>query len=158
MATWWGHRRTKCHHGTLPPCWKRRSKEVRPSTNAPTWNRKENRRRVHRKPGAVAELSTGREEIAGMRRCPPRKPVSERNNTDLVGVTWPGAGGRKSRVGRGQYPHTVGQIVISAYGSPGWGSERPRALTLTDVRCALGNGCLRHCVGCASIKYFEEAA
>ncbi|KRX30842.1 hypothetical protein T09_3130, partial [Trichinella sp. T9] len=22
---------------------------------------------------------------------------SERNNTDLVGVTWPGAGGRKSR-------------------------------------------------------------
>ncbi|KRX39117.1 hypothetical protein T05_4292 [Trichinella murrelli] len=25
---------------------------------------------------------------------------SERNNTDLVGVTWPGAGGRKSRVGR----------------------------------------------------------
>ncbi|KRX53540.1 hypothetical protein T09_4733 [Trichinella sp. T9] len=49
---------------------------------------------------------------------------SERNNTDLVGVTWPGAGGRKSRVGRGQYPHPVGQIVISAYGSPG--RERDR--------------------------------
>ncbi|KRX30634.1 hypothetical protein T05_5048, partial [Trichinella murrelli] len=74
MATWWDHRRTKCHHGTLPPCWKRRSKEVRPSTNAQTWNRKENRRRVHRKPGAVAELSTGREETHGMRRCPPGKP------------------------------------------------------------------------------------
>ncbi|KRZ88640.1 hypothetical protein T08_12838 [Trichinella sp. T8] len=50
---------------------------------------------------------------------------SERNNTDLVGVTWPGAGGRKSRVGRGQYPHTVGQIVISAYGSPGRGQRDP---------------------------------
>ncbi|KRY45544.1 hypothetical protein T03_16350 [Trichinella britovi] len=48
---------------------------------------------------------------------------SEQNNTDLVGVTWPGAGGRKSR--------------------PRSGSERPRALTLTD-----GNGCLRHCAGC----------
>ncbi|KRX31053.1 hypothetical protein T09_2568, partial [Trichinella sp. T9] len=51
MGTWWGHRRAKGHHGTLPPRWKRRSEEVRPSTNAPTWNREENRRRVHRKPG-----------------------------------------------------------------------------------------------------------
>ncbi|KRX68426.1 hypothetical protein T09_9267 [Trichinella sp. T9] len=62
---------------------------------------------------------------------------SERNNTDLVGVTCPGAGGRKSR-------------------RPRQGSERPHMLTLADVRCALDNGCLRHCVSCASIKYLKK--
>ncbi|KRY26052.1 hypothetical protein T01_12510 [Trichinella spiralis] len=41
--------------------------------NTPTWNRKENCWRVHRKPGAVAEPSTGREEVDGMCRCPPEK-------------------------------------------------------------------------------------
>ncbi|KRZ81965.1 hypothetical protein T08_8299, partial [Trichinella sp. T8] len=81
MATWWGHRRAKCHHGTLPPRWKRRSKEIRPTTNAPTWNRKENRRRVHRKPGVVAEPSTGRKEVDGMCRCPPVKPCEDEDNT-----------------------------------------------------------------------------
>ncbi|KRX56696.1 hypothetical protein T09_7230 [Trichinella sp. T9] len=81
---------------------------------------------------------------------------SERNNTDVVGVTWPRAGSQKSRVGRRQYPHTVGQIVISAYGGTNRGQRDPRALTLTDVRCALDNGCLRHCVSCALIKYFKK--
>ncbi|KRZ59136.1 hypothetical protein T02_7836, partial [Trichinella nativa] len=60
-----------------------------------------------------------------MRKLSFIRQCSERNNTDLVGVTWPGAGGRKSRVRRGQYPHPVGQIVISAYGSPGWGQRDP---------------------------------
>ncbi|KRX78988.1 hypothetical protein T06_891 [Trichinella sp. T6] len=50
---------------------------------------------------------------------------SERNNTDLVGVTWPGAGGQMSRVGRGQYLHTVGQIAISASGGPVRGRRDP---------------------------------
>ncbi|KRZ66539.1 hypothetical protein T10_10220 [Trichinella papuae] len=40
---------------------------------------------------------------------------SERNNTDPVGVTWPRAGDQKSRVGREQYPRTVGQIAIWAF-------------------------------------------
>ncbi|KRX69293.1 hypothetical protein T06_16031 [Trichinella sp. T6] len=39
---------------------------------------------------------------------------------------------------------------------PRQGSERPRALTLADVLCALDNGCLRHCVSCASIKYLKK--
>ncbi|KRX38446.1 hypothetical protein T05_3908 [Trichinella murrelli] len=27
---------------------------------------------------------------------------------------------------------------------------------VADVRCALDNGCLRHCVSCASIKYLKK--
>ncbi|KRY27548.1 hypothetical protein T01_14755 [Trichinella spiralis] len=59
------------------------------------------------------------------------KPVnercSERNNTDLVGVTWPRAGAQKSRVGQEQYPRIAGQIAIWASGGSDSGSERPLA-------------------------------
>ncbi|KRX92461.1 hypothetical protein T12_2684, partial [Trichinella patagoniensis] len=41
--------------------------------NAPTWNHKEDRRRVHRDPGTVVTPSTG-QEVDGMCRCPPGKP------------------------------------------------------------------------------------
>ncbi|XP_003368577.1 conserved hypothetical protein [Trichinella spiralis] len=74
MATWWRHWRAKHHHGTRLLHWKRSHKEGRPWTNAPTWDHKEDRRRLHRKPGVVAEPSTVREEVDGMSRCPPGKP------------------------------------------------------------------------------------
>ncbi|XP_003371038.1 conserved hypothetical protein, partial [Trichinella spiralis] len=116
----------------------RSHKEGRPWTNAPTWDHKEDRRRLHRKPGVVAEPSTVREEVDGMSRCPPGKPgesdspirgggCSGRNNTDLVGVTWPRAGAQKSRVGQEQYPRIAGQIAIWASGGSDPGSERPPA-------------------------------
>ncbi|XP_003369565.1 putative Alpha-amylase [Trichinella spiralis] len=50
---------------------------------------------------------------------------SGRNNTDLVGVTWPRAGAQKSRVGQEQYPRIAGQIAIWASGGSESGSERP---------------------------------
>ncbi|KRY05252.1 hypothetical protein T12_8445, partial [Trichinella patagoniensis] len=34
-------------------------------------------------------------------------------------------GAQQSRTEEEQYPHTVGQIVISAYGSPGRGQRDP---------------------------------
>ncbi|XP_003370734.1 hypothetical protein Tsp_09945 [Trichinella spiralis] len=52
---------------------------------------------------------------------------SGRNNTDLVGVTWPRAGAQKSRVGQEQYPRIAGQIAIWASGGSESGSERPPA-------------------------------
>ncbi|KRZ81527.1 hypothetical protein T08_8246, partial [Trichinella sp. T8] len=73
MATWWRHWRAKRHHGTLLPHWKRSSKEGGPWTIAPTWNHKEDRRRVHRDPETVVTPSTG-QEVDGMCRCPPGKP------------------------------------------------------------------------------------
>ncbi|KRX64163.1 Mannose-P-dolichol utilization defect 1 protein, partial [Trichinella sp. T9] len=36
------------------------------------------------------------------------------------------------------------------------GSDRPPALTLMGDRCVLDNGCLRHCVSCASTKYLKK--
>ncbi|KRY34762.1 hypothetical protein T01_1271 [Trichinella spiralis] len=56
-----------------------------------------------------------------------RTLCSGRNNTDLVGVTWPRAGAQKSRVGQEQYPRIAGQIAIWASGGSESGSERPPA-------------------------------
>ncbi|KRX79675.1 hypothetical protein T06_8883 [Trichinella sp. T6] len=160
VATWWGHRRAKGHHGMLPPRRKRRSKEVRPSTNAPTWNLKENRRRVHRKPGLVSGPSTCREEVDGMCRCPPGKPGEVSNGR----VTLP-SGGRMFRteqprlsrcdLARGGWPNVAGRTrTIPAYRRPDrylgvWrprpGSKRP-PVAAADDRCTPDNGCLRHCV------------
>ncbi|KRX39715.1 Mannose-P-dolichol utilization defect 1 protein, partial [Trichinella murrelli] len=36
------------------------------------------------------------------------------------------------------------------------GSDRPHMLTLMGDRCVLDNGCLRHCVSCASTKYLKK--
>ncbi|XP_003369631.1 zinc knuckle protein [Trichinella spiralis] len=171
MDTWWCHRRTKCHHGTLPPCWKRRSEEAGPSTNTPTWNRKENSWRVHRKPGAVAEPSTGREEVDGMCRCPPEKSgeVSDRRLTlpsggrmfrteqhrpsrcDLAWGWWPEVAGRTKTIPAYRRPDRYLGI-----GRPRPGSDRPPVQTLMDDRCVLDNGCLRHCVSCVSTKYLKK--
>ncbi|KRX12673.1 hypothetical protein T07_3974 [Trichinella nelsoni] len=171
MDTWWCHRRTKCHHGTLPPCWKRRSEEAGPSTNTPTWNRKENSWRVHRKPGAVAEPSTGREEVDRMCICPPRKSGEVSDGR----LTLP-SGGRMFRTEQhrpsrcdlawGWWPEVAGRTkTIPAYRRPDRylgicrprpGSDRPPVQTLMDDRCVLDNGCLRHCVSCVSTKYLKK--
>ncbi|KRZ51096.1 hypothetical protein T02_7756 [Trichinella nativa] len=85
MATWWRHWRARRHHGTLLPHWKRSSKEGGPWTNAPTWNHKEDRRRVHRDPATVVTPSTGSEEVDGKSgeaknntRAPPARSLSGR--------------------------------------------------------------------------------
>ncbi|KRZ54409.1 hypothetical protein T02_14420 [Trichinella nativa] len=78
---------------------------------------------------------------------------SVQNVTNPVGVTPPapmvlyGRGRRKNNT---RIPSTRSS---SRHMAALMGSERPRALTLTD-----GNGCLRRCAGCASTNYFEEAA
>ncbi|XP_003369199.1 putative succinate--CoA ligase [Trichinella spiralis] len=53
----------------------------------------------------------------------------ERNDTDLVGATCPGAGAQRSWVKQEQYPRTAGQIALLTSGGTGLGSEGPPAAT-----------------------------
>ncbi|KRX18282.1 hypothetical protein T07_9503 [Trichinella nelsoni] len=142
MASWWRHWKAKHHHGTRLPHWKRSSKEGGPWTNAPTWNHKEDRRRVHCEPGTVVTPSTGREEDNGMRIFPPKEldEVSDGRLTlpsggeDVTSVTTrpsrcdlAGASAQKSRVRREQYPRTAGQIAI-------WSSTPPFIMGTSRAR------------------------
>ncbi|KRX12474.1 hypothetical protein T07_14875 [Trichinella nelsoni] len=62
------------------------------------------------------------------------KHCSERNNTDLVGVTWPRAGAQKPRVGQEQYPRTAGQIAIWASGGTKLGGREALCCAPIDRR------------------------
>ncbi|KRY07149.1 hypothetical protein T12_6718 [Trichinella patagoniensis] len=72
---------------------------------------------------------------------------SVQNVTNPVGVTPSAPMAPNSRGRRKNNTRTPSTRSLPRHMAARSGSERPRALTLTD-----GNGCLRHCAGCASIK------